>query len=207
MWVWCHCIRKVTLDRCHCAMTTHPLTLQGCSDVVVTWLKSSLGGIAGVATLFALMQVQCVANLILKWYRNTCCVCVFLICGVHLYWMCFNMCALSLNVYCIHCGVHWHMGVSELYAYCSMCTCAHVRVRYLSRVRTVFVCSCTHCTHHVLKCVVTRGLAWSFLCRLLVLLCPALWPYTKALRTNIKWCSRHERSSQTIQLACCVLLS
>ena len=110
-------------------------------------------------------------------------------------------------MYCIHCGVHWHMGVSVLYAYCSMCTCAHVRVRYLSRVRTVFVCSCTHCTHHVLKCVVTRGLAWSFLCRLLVLLCPALWPYTKALRTNTKWCSRHERSSQTIQLACCVLLS
>ena len=89
--------------------------------------------------------------------------------------MCFNMCALSLNEYCIHCGVHWHMGVSVLYAYCSMCTCAHVRVRYLSRVRTVFVCSCTHCTHHVLKCVVTRGLAWSFLCRLLVLLCPTLY--------------------------------
>ena len=39
------------------SVCTHTHTLQGCSDVVVTWLKDSLSGIAGVAVVFALVQV------------------------------------------------------------------------------------------------------------------------------------------------------
>eukprot|EP00731_Ephydatia_muelleri_P013627 Em0007g937a len=71
------CCRAQGSSACRNA-TTEPakysgaLWSRGCSDVVVTWLKSSLGGIAGVATLFALMQIAgVVVSCFVAVYKST----------------------------------------------------------------------------------------------------------------------------------------